>query len=471
MTSSEATAAATAADGAVQRAGRYRWTIVALLFFATTVNYIDRTMLGLLAPDLTKEFAWGEDDYGHVVSVFQLAYALGFLFMGRLIDKYGPKAGYAIAIIIWTIGHVMHGVPELLTPIAEPIAVLFAPMITFVKGIFGGNPVDIASLSMILVSFMIARAVLGLGEAGHFPAVVRVCSEWFPQKERAYAIGWVNSATTIGVILTAPTLWLFMTLLELSWRETFIYTGFFGVILLALWWFMFSAPRESGRVSEAELAWIEHDPPEKIEQVGWLKLVRTREAWAFALAKFLTDPVWFLMLFWLPKYFNSTYNVDLKVVLLPMIIMYLLSDVGSIMGGWFSSKLIQSGRSVNFARKATMLVAGCFVLPLLLVTQINNMWLAVLLIGLALAGHQAFSSNLLSIAPDMLPKRAVGSAIGLGGFMGGIGGFIMAQSVGQVLKVTDGNYTLIFAACTVVYFIAVLVIHILSPRLERAELA
>jgi MFS transporter, ACS family, hexuronate transporter len=418
---------------AVPKAGRYRWMIVALLFVATTVNYIDRTMLGLLKTDLSSEFGWSEDDYGNIVTAFQAAYALGFLFMGWLIDKLGPKIGYAIAIVIWTVGHVAHG---------------FASSIT---------------------AFMASRVVLGIGEAGHFPAVVRSSSEWFPQKERSYAIGWVNSATTIGVILTAPTLWVFMTWLELDWRETFIYSGFFGVLLLGLWWFIFSTPRETGKVSEAELAWIEHDPPEKFEQIGWSRLVTKREAWAFALAKFLTDPVWFLMLFWLPSYFKSTYAVDLKVILLPMIIMYLLSDVGSIMGGWLSSKLIQTGRSVNFARKATMLAAGCFVLPLLLVTQIDNMWLAVLLIGFALAGHQAFSSNLLSIPPDMFPKRAVGSAIGLGGFMGGIGGMIMAKSTGLVLDATGGNYTLIFAACTATYFIAVLVIHILSPKLARVE--
>jgi MFS transporter, ACS family, hexuronate transporter len=418
----------------VTKTGRYRWMIVALLFFATTVNYIDRTMLGLLKTDLSSEFGWSEDDYGNIVTAFQAAYALGFLFMGWLIDKLGPKIGYAIAIAIWTVGHVAHG---------------FASSIA---------------------AFMASRVVLGVGEAGHFPAVVRSSSEWFPQKERSFAIGWVNSATTIGVILTAPTLWVFMTWLGLDWRETFIYSGAFGVVLLGLWWFIFSTPRETGKVSEAELAWIEHDPPEKVEQIGWSKLVTKREAWAFALAKFLTDPVWFLMLFWLPSYFKSTYAVDLKVVLLPMIIMYLLSDVGSIAGGWLSSRLIQSGRSVNFARKATMLAAGCLVLPLLLVTQVDNMWLAVVLIGVALAGHQAFSSNLLSIPPDMFPKRAVGSAIGLGGFMGGIGGMIMAKSTGLVLDATGGNYTIIFAVCTTVYFIAVATIHLLSPKLERVQI-
>lgn len=418
---------------AVPRAGRYRWTIIALLFLATTVNYIDRTMLGLLAPDLGKEMGWNEDDYGNIVTAFQAAYATGFLIMGWLIDRFGPKIGYAIAIGIWTIGHVAHG---------------FA-----------------ASVG----SFMAARVVLGIGEAGHFPSVVRASSEWFPQKERAYAIGWVNSATTIGVILTAPTIALLMVSFGLDWRQTFIVSGLFGVMLLGVWLWHYSNPRESGKVSDAELAWIEHDPPEKIEQIGWSRLVRKREAWAFAVAKFLTDPVWFLMLFWLPKYFSTTYQVDLKVVLLPMIIMYLLSDVGSIAGGWMSSKLIQNGHSPNFARKATMLLSGCCVLPLLFVTGVENMWLAVLLIGIALAGHQSFSSNLLSIPPDMFPKRAVGSAIGLGGFAGGIGGMIMAKSTGLVLDATDGNYTLIFAACTVTYFIAVLAIHLLSPRLARVE--
>lgn len=416
-----------------ERTGRYRWAIIALLFFATTVNYIDRTMLGLLAPALQTELNWNEDDYGNIVTAFQAAYALGFLFMGYVIDRFGPKIGYSIAITIWTVGHVAHG--------------------------FGGS----------VASFMAARAVLGIGEAGHFPAVVRSSSEWFPQKERAYAIGWVNSGTTIGVILTAPTLWLFMQAFGLGWRETFIYSGLFGVVLLGLWLWLYSNPRESGRVSEGELKWIEHDPPEKIEKIGWSRIVRKREAWAFATAKFLTDPVWFLMLFWLPKYFSTTYDVDLKVVLLPMIIMYLLSDVGSIAGGWFSSRLIQQGRTPNFARKVTMIIAGLCVLPLLFVTGVSNMWLAVLLIGIALAGHQAFSTNLLSIPPDMFPKRAVGSVIGLGGFAGGVGGMIMAKSTGLVLDATQGNYTIIFAICTTVYFLAVAAIHLLSPRLAKVE--
>jgi ACS family hexuronate transporter-like MFS transporter len=424
-----AEAIAAGAAQPVPRAGRYRWLIIALLFVATTVNYIDRTMLGLLAPVLGEEMGWSENDYGNIVTAFQAAYAFGFLIMGWLIDRFGPKIGYAIAISIWTIGHVAHG---------------FASSV---------------------VSFMAARVILGVGEAGHFPSVVRASSEWFPQKERAYAIGWVNSATTIGVILTAPTIALFMVVLGFDWRETFIYTGLFGIALLLLWLWLYSNPRESGKVSDAELAWIEHDPPEKIERIGWSRIVRKREAWAFAIGKFLTDPVWFLMLFWLPKYFSTTYDVDLKIVLLPMIIMYLLSDVGSIAGGWMSSKLIQKGHSVNFARKITMLLSGCCVLPLLFVTGLDNMWIAVVLIGIALAGHQSFSSNILSIPPDMFPKKAVGSVIGLGGFMGGVGGMIMAKSTGLVLDATDGNYTLIFAACTTVYFLAVLAIHLLSPRL------
>lgn len=418
----------------VPRAGRYRWLIIALLFAATTVNYIDRTMLGLLAPVLGDELGWSENDYGNIVTAFQAAYALGFLLMGWLIDRFGPKIGYSIAITIWTIGHVAHG--------------------------FAGS----------VVSFMAARIVLGVGEAGHFPSVVRASSEWFPQKERSYAIGWVNSATTIGVILTAPTIWLFMVWMGFDWRQTFIYSGVFGVVLLVLWLWLYSNPRESGKVSEAELAWIEHDPPEQVERLGWSKIVTKREAWAFAIAKFLTDPVWFLTLFWLPKYFASTYDVDLKIVLLPMIIMYLLSDVGSIVGGWTSSKLIQSGHSVNFARKITMIGAGLCVLPLLFVTGLENMWLAVVLIGIALAGHQAFSSTILSIPPDMFPKRAVGSVIGLGGFMGGVGGMIMAKSTGMVLDATGGNYTLIFAACTTVYFLAVLAVHLLSPKLAPVRI-
>ncbi len=418
----------------VQKAGRVRWTIVALLFFATTVNYIDRTMLGILAPTLTKDLGWSENDYGNIVTAFQAAYAIGFLVFGRIIDLFGPRIGYSLAIIIWTVGHMAHGAASTVT------------------------------------HFMLARVILGVGEAGHFPSAVRASSEWFPQKERAYAIGWINSGTTIGVILTTPVVWFFMTYLGLGWRETFFATGIFGIVLLLLWWTLYRNPRAKARVSEAELAWIEHDPPEKTESTPWPVLASTKEAWAYSLAKFLTDPVWFFLLFWLPKYFSSTYDLDIKTFLLPMVIIYLISDAGSIAGGWLSSRLITGGHSPSFARKLTMFIAGCFVLPMLLLGKIDNLWLSVLIIGLAAAGHQAFSANLLSLPGDLFPKRAVGSVIGMGGFMGGVGGMIMAKSTGLVLAGTGGNYTVIFAACTVVYFIALAIVHLLSPKLARAQL-
>jgi ACS family hexuronate transporter-like MFS transporter len=413
--------------------GGYRWSIVALLFAATTVNYVDRTMLGLLKPSLSLEMGWSEEDYGNIVTAFQAAYAVGFLIFGRIIDRFGPKIGYAIAISVWTIGHVAHG------------------------------------FSASVAAFMASRVALGLGEAGHFPTVVRVSSEWFPQKERALAIGWVNSATTIGVILTAPTLALFMTYLAFDWRTTFIITGVFGVLLLLAWLFFYSNPEGAKGIGADELNWIRQDPPDTVERIGWLALLRRREAWAFGVGKFLTDPVWFLMLFWLPSYFSSTYGLDLKVVMLPMVVMYLISDVGSIAGGWLSSRLIQGGHSPNFARKVTMILAGLCVLPLLIVTQVDALWLSVALIGLALAGHQAFSSNLLALPPDMFPKRVVGSVIGLGGFMGGVGGMIMARSTGLALDASGGDYTLIFAICAGVYFVAIALIHLLSPRLEKAK--
>jgi MFS transporter, ACS family, hexuronate transporter len=416
------------------KAGGMRWTIVGLLFFATTVNYIDRTMFGILAPGLGKELGWGENDYGNIVTAFQAAYAIGFLIFGRIIDIFGPRIGYAIAIVIWSIGHMAHG---------------FASTVS---------------------QFMMSRIVLGLGEAGHFPSAVRASSEWFPQKERSFAIGWINSGTTIGVILTTPVVWFFMTFLNLGWRETFLWTGTFGVVLLALWWTMYRNPRQATKLSPAELAWIEHDPAEKQEPTPWLKLAATKEAWAYSIAKFLTDPVWFFLLFWLPKYFNSTYNLDIKTFLLPMIVIYLISDAGSIAGGWLSSKLISAGRTPSFARKITMLTAGCFVLPMLLLSGVNNVWLSVLIIGLAAGGHQAFSANLLSLPGDLFPKRAIGSVIGMGGFLGGVGGMIMAKSTGMVLQASGGNYTAIFATCTVVYFLALAIVHLLSPKLARAAI-
>lgn len=429
-----ATTAAASIPQISEKAGRYRWSIVAILFLATTVNYVDRTMLGLLKPELSGELGWSENDYGTIVTGFQAAYAFGFLVMGYLMDKLGPRIGYGIAITIWTAGHALHG------------------------------------FSSSIAGFMTARMTLGLGESGHFPAVVKSCSAWFPQKERAYAIGWVNSATTVGVILTAPTLWLFIDVFGLNWRSTFIATSAFGAALLVLWWRIYRAPRQAHGISAEELNWIEHDPPEMSDRVGWGRIASRREAWAYAAGKFLTDPVWFLMLFWLPSYFSTTYGIDLKVVFLPMIAMYLLSDIGSVAGGWLSSTLIVNGMSVNVARKATMLISGLFVTPLLVVSSIDNLWLAVILIGLALAGHQSFSTNLLSIPPDIFPKKAVGSVVGFGGFAGGVGGMIMAKSTGLVLDATNGDYTTIFAVCTAVYFVAVFSIHLLSPKLAPAPL-
>lgn len=414
--------------------GRYRWTIVALLLAATTVNYIDRQMLGLLKPDLAVQFGWTENDYGRMVTVFQAAYAFGFLGFGRIVDLLGARVGYTIGIVVWTIGHVAHG------------------------------------FASTVLHFSMARFVLGLGEAANFPAAVRAASEWFPQRERSFAIGIFNAGANLGAILTPGIVWLLIDVAGFDWRMVFIGTGLFGVALAVAWWALYRHPSEHPRVSPSELAWIRQDAPSSAARVPWRRLMRRREAWAFASAKFMTDPGWFFLLFWLPSYFAGEHGLDLKTTILPLMAIYLISDVGSVAGGWASSRLIAKGWTANAARKSVMLACACAVLPMLLLGGSVGVWTAVAIIGLAAAAHQAFSANLLSLPGDMFPQAAVGSVIGLGGFMGGSGGMLMASSAGSVLNATSGDYSLLFASCSAAYFIAVGGVHLLAPRLEPARL-
>ncbi len=411
-------------------AGRRRWVIVTLLFAATAVNYVDRQMIGVLKPTLSNEFSWSESDYANIVFWFQLAYAIGYIGFGRIVDTLGARLGYALAIVVWTISHMAHG------------------------------------LASGVVSFAAARFGLGIGESGNFPSGIRAVADWFPQRERAFAIGIFNAGANIGAIIT-PLLVPALTI-AYGWRAAFYVTGFLGVALLAAWWFAYRHPSEHTRVSPAELAWIRQDPPDPIVKIGWAALLGKRETWAYALGKFLIDPIWWFFLFWLPGYLFDRYDMDLKSFGAPLAVIYLISDAGSVAGGWMSSRLIKAGKSANFARKSTMAFWAVCVLPVWFTQSIDSLWGAVLLIGLATAAHQAFSANLYTLPSDVFPRGAVGSVIGIGGTAGALGGMGMALFTGYILDRT-GSYQVLFAICAITYVVALLAVHLLSPRLDPVK--
>ncbi|MFC6620437.1 MFS transporter [Novosphingobium panipatense] len=420
-----------ARTGAPLKVGRYRWVVVALLFAATAINYVDRQMIGVLKPTLSAEFNWTESDFAGIVFWFQLAYAIGYLSFGKIVDTLGARLGYVLAIVIWTVSHMAHG---------------FATGIT---------------------SFAMARFGLGLGESGNFPAGIRAVTDWFPQKERALAIGIFNAGANVGAIVTP--LLVPLLVLWFDWRMAFFVTGLFGILWLGAWWAFYRHPSSHPHVTPQELAYIRQDPADPVEKIGWGRLLIVRETWAYALGKFLIDPIWWFFLFWLPGYLFDRYDLDLKTFGLPLAAIYLISDVGSIAGGWMSSKLIATGRSPNFARKATMLLCAVCVLPIWFVQGVDNVWTAVLIIGLATAAHQAFSANLYTLPSDVFPRGAVGSVVGIGGTAGAVGGMGMALFAGYILDATH-SYEVLFAICASAYLLALLAVHVLSPRLRPVSI-
>jgi ACS family hexuronate transporter-like MFS transporter len=418
--------------GAAGRVGRYRWVICSLLFAATALNYVDRQMIGVLKPTISADLGWDETTYADVIFWFQAAYAIGYLSFGKIVDVLGARIGYSVAFVIWTLGHTLCG--------------------------FAGNAFQ----------FSAARALLGVGESGNFPAGIKAVSDWFPARERAFATGVFNAGANIGAIITPLVVPFIVVTLGLGWRMAFVITGAFSLIWLVFWIALYRRPRESTKVTPAELAYIESDPADPAAKIGWLKLLGYRETWAFALGKFLIDPIWWLFLFWTPDFLAKTYHLDLKSFGPPLVAIYVISDIGSVAGGWSSSKLMRRGYSANFARKITMLVCAFLVMPIFFAQYVDNLWLAVGIVGLATAAHQAFSANLYTIPSDMFPRGAVGSVVGIGGTVGAIGGMMMAKFTGYVLQ-TTGSYTLIFAVAGSTYLIAIAVVHLLSPRLARVE--
>jgi ACS family hexuronate transporter-like MFS transporter len=413
-------------------AGNFRWIICALLLFGVTKNYMDRQVLGVLKTTLQHELGWSELDYSNLVFAFQFAYAAGMLFMGRLVDRLGSRLGYALAMVFWSLASMAH------------------------------------ALASSLTGFMLARSALGFGEAGVFPASIKCVAEWFPKKERALATGIFNAGTNAGAIVT-PLLVPWITV-HWGWRWAFVITGALGFAWLFFWLMLYGKPEEHARVYKSELDYIRSDPPEVRAQVKWSRLLPYRQTWAFVAGKFLIDPIWWFYLFWIPDFLQRKHGLALIKIAVPIMVIYLISDLGSILGGWGSSRLIKSGRSINAARKITMLVCALSVVPVVFAYQTGDMWAAVLLIGLAAAGHQGFSANLFTLPSDMFPAQAVGSVVGIGGMTGAVGGMLIAKVVGYVLQ-WSGSYMVPFFIAGSAYLLALGAIQILAPKLEPVAIS
>jgi ACS family hexuronate transporter-like MFS transporter len=405
-----------------------RWVICALLFAAIVLSYIDRLVLPVLKPTLQHLYGWSETGYGDVVFWFQAAYGIGFLLFGRLIDRIGPRLGYALAMGLWTAAHMAH------------------------------------ALFRTTAGFALARVLLAVGESGTYPAALAAASEWFPRRERALAIGIFNAGANVGAVVTPLVVPLIA--LALNWQAAFVVTGLFNLVWLAAWLLYYRSPRQHPKLGTAELAYIESEPIEEQKPVAWRRLLATRQAWAYMAGRFLIDPIWWTFLFWLPDFFSKRYGLDLKGFGPPLVAIYVLADVGSVAGGWYSSRLLARGAALGRARKRAMLAAALVVVPVAFAMAAPSVWIAVLLIGLACAGHQGFSANLFSMPADLFPRWAVGSVVGLGGFAGAAGGMLMAKYAGWVLQ-TLGSYTPIFIVSGCAYLVALTVVHLINPRYAR----
>ena len=426
--------------------GKYRWTICALVFFATTINYIDRSVISFLKSTFTTTLNWNDADYANVELAFKISYAVGLLLAGRFIDKIGTKLGYALALIVWSLAAVGHA---------------------FVRTVSG---------------FIVARSVLGLSEAGNFPAAIKTVAEWFPKKERAFATGIFNSGANIGAI-TAPLTVPFIVN-AWGWQWAFIITGAFGFFWLIFWFIYYEVPQKQKRLSRPEYDYIHSDVDEKGDteltssKLSWGKLLSYRQTWAFAIGKFLTDPVWWFYLFWLPDFLESQYGLKITGVALPVALAYTMSTAGSIGGGWLPLNMIRKGWPVFKARKTSMLIYAFLVVPIFFAQILGavNMWLAVIIIGIAAAAHQAWSANIFTTVSDMFPKNSTASVTGIGGMFGALGGILLTAFVQKKLFVhyraidqIETAYYIMFAICASAYLVAWIIMHFLVPRMKRVQ--
>jgi MFS transporter, ACS family, hexuronate transporter len=410
--------------------GYFRWVICALLLFGTTKNYMDRQVIGVLKTTLQHDLGWNEIDYGNLVFAFQTAYALGMLLVGSMIDRLGTRVGYALTMLAWSLASMAHGLANSFT------------------------------------GFLAARFALGFSEAGVFPASLKAAAEWFPRKERALATGVFNAGTNVGAVITPLVVpWITM---HWGWRWAFFLIGALGFVWVGLWLAIYRRPEEHPRCSPAELQYIRGDQEKSHGKIPWARLLPHRQTWAFAVGKFLIDPIWWFYLFWIPDFLQRQHGLALLQIGPPIVVIYLMADVGSVAGGWFSSALIHRGKSVNASRKLAMLICAVSVVPIVFTPRVSSTWGAVLLLGLATAAHQGFSTNLFTLPSDMFPARAVGSVVGIGGMAGAVGGMLIAKIVAYFLQWT-GSYAIPFLIAGSAYLVALAAIQILAPQLHPAE--
>lgn len=412
------------------RTAGVRWTVVALLFVAMVFNYLDRQMLAVLKPTLAEELRWSETDYADIIFWFQAAYALSYVAFGRFVDLVGAKIGFGVAYTVWSLAQMAHGAASTVT------------------------------------QFILARVALGIGEGGAYPSGLTAVAQWFPKQERALATGLFNAGVNIGAIVTP--LLVPVIVLNLGWRAAFVVVGAATGLWLIAWLLFYHHPSKHPRLKADERAFIESDPPDPVARVPWRDVIRKRETWAYAIGKFTIDPIWWMFLFWLPDFLNKRHGLELKDFGPPLVVIYLVSDLGNVAGGFASSALIKRGWSVNAARKLTMLVCALCALPVAGLMAVDDLWVAVAILALATAAHQAFSVNLFTLPSDVFPRSAIGSVIGIGGMCGAIGGMAIAKYTGWVLEQL-GTYTPVFLVAASAYLLALLAIHLLSPRLETVR--
>lgn len=453
-----------------KKIGKYRWTICALLFFATTINYLDRQVLSLLSGRLEEEFHWSNTDYANITAAFQFIYAISMLFAGRLIDRLGTKWGYAIAIIIWSFGAVLHAKA---IPIGGAIASLF-------------EVVGITGLSVSVLGFIFSRAVLGFGESGNFPAAIKATAEYFPKKERSFATGIFNSGANVGAILAPATVPYIAKIW--GWETAFLIIGAAGFLWLIFWFMFYDKPEQQKRLSKDELEYILLDTDEKVivpseseteaKKVSWFKLLGYKQTWAFTFGKFMTDGVWWFFLFWLPSFLKAQYGMEGTSISFPLFILYSMTMIGSIGGGWFPAYFLKKGYNAYEGRMKAMMIIALFPLVILLAQPLGHYtyWVPVVLIGIGASAHQAWSANIFTTVSDMFPKKAIGSIIGIGGMAGGIGGVIVSKVGGalfdhyKALGHIQTGYTIMFTFCAVAYIIAWTVMKALVPKMKAIEL-
>jgi MFS transporter, ACS family, hexuronate transporter len=446
----------------MKKTGRFRWTIVGLLFFSVAVNYIDRLTIGILKGPLSDLLGWSELDYGYIAAAFSFAYAFGYLFGGRLIDRFGVKNGLPVFVLVWSLAAMAHGLCGLIDVHKQ-----FSMSYPWYSWAEKGFVLVALTMPMTAAGFMFARIILGLSEGGNFPGAIKVVAEWFPQNERALATGWFNAGTNVGAVICPLAVnWLFV---NWGWEATFYLTGGIGFIWVIAWWWIYDAPEKHSRVSPEELSYLKEGQPiveEKPRKVSWLSLLRYRQVWAYVIASILAGPAWGFYQFFLPDFLKKNFHLDLTTMAWWTSAFYIIAAIGGVLGGWLAGWLLDHGRSVNAARKLSMLACAVAVVPVFLAPFVGSVLLAVLIVGLAGSAHQGWSANLFSLASDTMPKDAISSVVGLGGFVAYFTGGFVNGLTGMILQQT-GSYAYVFIYFSGMYLLSLLIIQLLVPKIEK----